>query len=261
MTDWNHLKVMPPALLRSRQRIAWAKTLLMSLFFLGAAAAHIQYAWVPGGGSLALMLGPPLVIHGLLLSLLFGSRIVQHVEYRRQLRDSLLHFPNESDVELDIEHRRERLAKFTVFQQANLKQLEDSSTKSMADFKSTGVFVGVMAGIYALNIVLCQIENLPDILGSLLGYSAMLLTFGVFLGVFVTLTKAQEALDERVMLKVVAREQRALRDMRREIEADELTGALSESKFEPGSAQGGLTQAAPDSAGGLSSFHHPDHPT
>ncbi len=69
-----------------------------------------------------------------------------------------------------------------------------------------------------------------------------LLTIAVFLGVFVVLGNAQEMIEERLMVKLVGREQRTLRKLRTAIADEELTGALSEMRHDPGSAEGGLTQ-------------------
>lgn len=240
----------PPALLRARRRIDWVKTFALMGVFQGIMAAHIWYVWDPGAPSQQFMISVPVVLYGIALLFILGNRIKQIPEYRRRLAAAREKFPEHSN-QLDSQRKESysaELANFSERQRAEIILLEKAKVQSGKDLRWSVMVLIIVGILFAASITACV--GIQGSFGSLFGVLAVILGLGMVLALFGVGEGLSTAIDDRIMLRHISRERLALRDMRRDITPEELTGALS-AAAEGGEKRGGLS-AVRGERGGLS---------
>lgn len=246
-------KIQPPGLMRARWRVRRAKTLLGMSVYVCVAAAHTWYVW---GLAVAptyrlLALAVPMLLYVFAEYRILRSYLRARSEYRRQLQFSLDRFPEHADVSAeDVDHYGSALVDYYAQQGLELATVERAVAQvKRSTMKSAAYFV-LCAALLGLNLVGCM-SGITTNSGSLqlLGGSGVIIAVLTMVA-FVSMGRdASDVIDLRVMLRHMRRERFELRDMRRELASEDLTGALS-APSDGESVRGALSEARA-SAGAL----------
>lgn len=221
---------LPPSLVRARRRVAWGKTLALMALFGVIMGAHVWWVWDPGAVGQRFMVGVPIVLYGLAEVFILGARLREIPAYRQQLRASLAAYP-EREALPEGEARRSyegALAELTARQRAEISSRRQAYKEAKSEAKSGAVWLFGAATLLMGNFALCKVGAAASSVGAVLGLTFVVLGLVCFLLLLSLGQRVSDLLDERIMLGHIAREQYALRDLRREAAPEELTGALSE---------------------------------
>lgn len=217
----------PPALLRARWRLDWAKTFALMSVFGGIMAAHVWFVWDAGAPGQQLMIAIPVVLYSIAELFILGHRIKQIPDYHDRLAAAYARFPEHSS-ELDARVKQSystSLAYYSKRQRAEIIMLEKAKVQSGKDLRWSVVVLIMVSALFAASVAACV--GIQGAFGSLFGVLAVVLGLGTLLALFGVGEGLSTALDDRIMLRHISRERLALRDMRRELTPEELTGALS----------------------------------
>jgi hypothetical protein len=231
---------LPPGVVRARRRIEWGKTFALMAFFGGVMTAHVGFVWDPSGPLQTFMVGTPIALYGTAILIVLLSRVVQIPAHRARLRAARERFQEHEDAVAagDTSAYSELLASVSGEQSRDLELLGEAKEHSRGALTWSSAATAVGAGVFALNVALCV-----GIEGSVLfGLTSVFFGLAFLIQLFGWGNALKTAIDDHLMHGHLEREVTRLRDMRRDVLPEELTGALSAPT--DARAQGALSQAA-----------------